>query len=369
MITNDKQILEEMRVFKNWKPATYNLYKIALESYCKFHKLSMYELIQEAESDEETIFKMNKRSIKKRLTSYQLGMIQQGLTNNSINNYISHIKMIYKYHDIEIPYIEGLPVKNTEKFKDIPTKEEIQTAINQSRTKMKAIITFIASSGLRRSDVANITITDFIEATNEYHNSNNIIDVIQELEGNKYVVPTWNITSVKTGINFITFSSAECTRFTLQMLKERLMKQDLKDTDPLYDNNTANITARFETVNDKLCYGWKNNRRRFTPHALRKYFGTALTGEDMDLLSTEFLLGHTIKGVKRSYYFSNPEKLKNKYIRHMNVLTFNTTVNFIDIDSREKRELMELKQYKRESFDKINRLEEMVNLLSSNDLL
>lgn len=368
MITNDKEILEEMKVYKNWKPATYKLYEISLGSYCKFHKLSMYELIQEAESDEETIFKLNKRRIKRRLTSYQLGMIQQGLTNSSINNYVAHIKMIYKYHDIEIPEIEGLKVQNNEKFTDIPSKEEIQTAINHSRTKMKAIITFIASSGLRRSDVAQLTIKDFIEATAEYHSGNNILEVLKELTNKKYVIPLWNITSVKTGINFITFNSAECTQFTLQMLRERLMKEDLNEDNYLFDNNTDNITARFENINDKLSYGWKDNRRRFTPHALRKYFGTSLTGDDMDLLSCEFLLGHTIAGVKRSYYFSNPEKLKNKYIRHMNCLTFSDVVNIVDIDSKEKRELIELREYKKESFDKINRLEEMVNFLSSHDI-
>ena len=364
MITNDEKILKEMRVLRNWKPETYRLYVFSLESYTNFHKLSMYELIQEAESDEETTHKVNKRRIKQRLTDYQLAMIHQKLTNNSINTYLANIKQIYKYHDIEIPTINNLRVRKTEKYEDLPTKKEIKHAINQSRTKMKAIITFIASSGLRRSDVANLTINDFIKATRKYHHSNNIRQVLTELSYQNHVVPTWNITSIKTEINHITFNSSECTQFIIQMLNERLMKHEIRGDEPLFDGEAQNITISFHNTNDRLGFGWKDHRRRFTPHALRKYFSTALTGDDMDLLSCEFLMGHTIDGVKSSYYFSNPEKLKNKYIRHMNVLTFVDSVNFIDIDSREKRELQELKQYKRESFDKINRLEEMVNLLS-----
>ena len=39
---------------------------------------------------------------------------------------------------------------------------------------MKAIILFISSSGCARQETLNITIQDFIEATHEYHNSNDI---------------------------------------------------------------------------------------------------------------------------------------------------------------------------------------------------
>lgn len=52
----------------------------------------------------------------------------------------------------------------------------------------KAIITLQASSGFARTEVCNLTIKDFIEATNEYHTSYTIQDILKELLPNMYRV-------------------------------------------------------------------------------------------------------------------------------------------------------------------------------------
>ena len=313
--------------------------------------------------DEEHIIKTSKRHIKQRLIQFTLYMQTQNYSKSTIKNYLSRIKKIYKYHDIEIPEIPPVRVEDSETYTDLPTQKEIRKAILYSKTKMKAVISFIASSGLRRSDVANLTIHDFIEATREYHDCTTIREVIQALDRKECIVPVWNITTQKTRTNHITFSSHESTSYILQLLKERLMKEELMPENLLFGLKARSITKYFERMNEKLGFGWKQTRGRFHPHALRKFFATTLTINDVDYLSTEFLIGHKLKGSSGAYYFANPEKLKNKYVRVMDKLTFTIKLEYIDIDSREKKELEELRVYKRESSERIRRLEEALHFV------
>lgn len=364
MITNNK-ILKEMSLFYNWSNGTFKTYTTAINSYTSYHHETLTNLITEAEQDEENIPKQSKRKIKQRLIQYRLYLQEERkFSQNTIKMYLAMISKVYRHFDITIPQLPPIKVIQTETFEDIPTHEEIQKAIFHSRTKNKALITFIASTGLRRSDVAKLTIRDYMEATKEYHNNyHNVLNFVKELRSRKFIVPTWNITDKKTMINHITFSSHESSVYINQLLLERLMKEELSPDSSLFDVKADSISKNFRNLNTKLGMGWKEHRRHFHPHALRKFFATTLTGNDVDFLSTEFLLGHSLSQVQSSYYFANPDKLKQKYIRVMDKLTFSMEVSVLDIDSREKQELEELRQFKKESNARILKLEEMLNMI------
>lgn len=342
-------------------------YKYQVNKYVEQQGITYEELIKEAEYDEENITKISKRRIAKRLTQYQLHMKKRGLQNTTIINNLSLIKSVYRYEDIQIPKLRNLKKIHHETYKDIPTSEEITYAIANSRTKMKAIITFIASSGLRRSDVANITIKDFIDATSEYHNTNDIYEVIKQLENKKNIIPTWEITTKKTNVDHITFSSPESTIFTIQLLKERIKKlHPLNNDTKLFGLTGKGITTNFCRTNDRLNFGWNTTRRKFHPHSLRTFFGTTLTTNGMDYLSTEFLIGHKLSSVNQSYYYANPEKLKNKYARYVDKLTFTMNVDYVSISDKEKRELEMLRRENNETKKRLLKLEELVDLMNNN---
>lgn len=342
--------LTEMKLVHNWTDNTYKQYQIALESYTTFHQQSFTELLTEAETDEETINKTGKRRIKTRLLQYQIHLQEdKQFKPNSTKAYLSKICKIYKYHDIDLPDLPRIRCPIMENYTDIPTHKQIQKAIFTSRPKMKAIITFIASSGLRRGDTANLTIQDFINATEKYHNNNfNTLDELLEMLDTEknVIVPTWNITSQKTGIQHITFSSNESTYYIVEYLKDRLTMEKVTPEDTIFGVQPNTITHNFKKINNRLGYGMKDGRVFFHPHALRKYFSTTLTNHDVDYLATEFLLSHQLRGSSRAYYFANPERLKNKYMRVMDHLNFTMNVNYCDINSREKEELIMIrKQY------------------------
>jgi integrase len=233
---------------------------------------------------------------------------------------------------------------------------------------MKAIITFLASSGLRRSDTVKLTVHDFFNATKDYHrreviHDNDIAQVITELKQYSDIIPLFHITSEKTETSHIAFCSNESVLFICQMLRERLLKKEVRLDDRLFEIREEGLTKNFQRLNDKLGYGWKENRRKFHPHSLRKFFATTLTANDVDYLSTEFLLGHRLSSVQSSYYFANPEKLKLKYSRVMPKLPFVTRINEVDIVSSELREMNRLREENKETRRRLYELEEMIDML------
>ena len=58
---------------------------------------------------------------------------------------------------------------------------------------MKAIILFMSSSGCARRETLNLTVMDYMNATKEYHNTDNIMEMIDVLNNIDNVVPTFNI--------------------------------------------------------------------------------------------------------------------------------------------------------------------------------
>lgn len=359
------QIIEEMNLMYQWTPRTKKQYNVALNTYTDYHRMSIEELIQEAEEDEETINKVSKRRIKKRLLTYTLHLQNdKHFKPNSIKAYLSKISKIYKYHEIDLPELPRITTRNQETFDDIPTHKEIQTAIINSRPKMKSLITFIASSGLRRSDVSNLTINDFITATREYHQDK--YDTLQEIldklnPEQEVIIPTWKLCDQKTGITHITYNSNEATYYMKQMLQERIRRGEKLDKDSLlYGIQAQTITHNFKKINNLLGYPIKDKRGYFHPHALRKYFATTLISNDVDYLATEFLLGHQLSGSSRSYYFANPDRLRNKYMRVMDNLNFTMNINYLDINTREREEFLQMKEDYKEVKEELKTFKEYI---------
>lgn len=366
-----------MKLMQNWSDKTYNQYQRNLKFYCMFHNASFDDLLREAEEDEEKIRKVQKRRIKNRLTDYILYLHEQKLSYNTINTYLANIKQVYAYQDIEIPRLPSITNKEKESYTDILTKQEITRAIENSNTKMKAIITFLASSGLRVSDLVQLSVRDFLVATKDYHRyeeedlSDKVVhDILHILSQKREMIPLFEIVSQKTRVVHFTFCSPEASSFVVQMLRERYMRKGVSIDESLFGLKTGSIGVNFQRLSDKLQMKWKTRRRRFHPHALRKWFATTLQNNDVDFLAVEFLLGHTLKSVTSSYYYANPEKIRLKYERVVDELCFVTRVHHVDLVGAEHRELQELKRENRLIRDKLYEVEELLSALrGSSDLI
>ena len=359
-----------MELVQKWTEQTTRQIQTITEDYCNYQGMTLEELLEEAEEDEEQNKKIKKRRIKTRLHNYTLHLLERKLENSTILLYLAKIKQVYIYYDIEIPELHLSLQKNRETYTDILTRAEIQRAVENASLKMKAVITTLASSGLRRSDLCALRVEDFVEAVGRDPNCNarcddNLLTWISQVEQYDILIPEFHLISQKTRTDHITFCSQEATMYTLQMLRERCLQRDVQLSDSLFELKVKSVTANFERLSDRLGFERKRTRRRFHPHALRSFFATTLTTNDVDYLSTEFLLGHRLGEVQSSYYHANPCKLRGKYVRILDKLTFASDVSFVDLSRDEKRELEVLREQNESMKRRLYEIEETIDLLRS----
>ena len=358
--------IQQLQLYHQWTHSTYKNYKATLTTYCKYQQMTLPALINEAEEDEETTPKVNKRHIRDRLIRYILHLQQEGYQTRTINHYLNKIKRVYKHYNIEIPDLPRLGRPHQEHYEDLPTREQIQYVLQHTYTKTRALVTFLASTGMRISDASLLTINDFMQACHDSIGyTRSIMEFLMKIQ--KYdntIIPTWHIQNKKTRQSYVTFSSDESTRYIAQYLLEYMKNHVLYEDDLLFHMTSQSMSIHFRRVNDRCGLGNLESRCRFHPHSLRKFFATTLTNADMDFLSVEFMLGHSLDTVKEAYYKADPERLKLKYSMFLEHLTFLEEVTYREVSSGELEELEELRQYRRDTDEKLARLEQMLDLLS-----
>ena len=356
--------LTELQLYSNWTQNTHRIYTSTLNSYCQYHKMTLPELISEAETDEETTHKVSKRQIRNRLLHYILHLQQEGCEVNTTRTYLSRILKVYRYHDIELPHLPPLGQANVEQFEDIPTRDMMIYALRVGNSRTRALVSLLASSGIRVSDLCELTVQDFMTACNEYSRCSDVRGFMVELlNSNKLIVPTWRIPNKKTGTSYVTFSSDEASRYLAEYLLECLRRDLILPGDKLFGIAPASMSRYFKRLNDRLDFGRLKTRCRFHPHALRRFFATTLTNAGCDFLSVEFMLGHKLSPVQEAYYKADPVRLRQKYMQYLRYVTFLEDIRVRDIKSSELEELEELRTWKQDSVERIRHLEEMINLI------
>ena len=207
--------------------------------------------------------------------------------------------------------------------KDIPTWENIKQSFKYCNSMEKALISFIATTGIRSSDVGRFTIQDFLEATSLYHKG----DIYELLERNPLnVVPFWDFLPKKTqkqGNLCITFNTGESSYYIFEYLKERDNKgQSLKLETPLFHTfrspnffSNNSIQRIFKRLNNELNLGRDKTKNygKFRAHNLRKLFSTTCRRNinkiainmdnytELDIISV--FMGHTPPHTKNSYVY------------------------------------------------------------------
>ena len=356
---NTEEILNDMSMTLQWSENTRETYSITLRQYAKYHNLDLQQLLDEADEEEDKRIRMKHRQIKTRLLSFQqymAGKYEQSTTNKKM----ALVKHMYSFYEIELPRIIPIKVIKTETIKDIPTAEHIRTAIlSTPNKKSKAIIALMASSGMGRSEILHLTLQDFIDATQDYTSQTELVPILNELS-TKSVVPTFNIHRIKTGMPYYTFCTPEATQLIIDYILERMFREDLTLDKQLIDISKYGFVKMFSRINDKQGWGYKNKRRFFRSHSMRKFFATTLTKARVDFIYIEFLLGHSINSTTAAYYKVDPESLKKRYMTFMDKLTFLGDIKYDTIQSQEKQELELLRAKTKEQEERINAIEQIL---------
>jgi len=330
----DDEIFQRFVAERNLSKRSINAYNSALKDYCKFNKMSLQELYDEADEEEENRVRANKRKISSRLLKYRTYKINQGSAVQTIKGYFSSVKTFYKHNGIEIPYIPPVILNEDfhERFDHIPTIEHIKQALEDTKnTRHKALILFMASSGTAINETLNITVGDFIKATSDYHdNSTKLKDVLEKLKGQKDIIPIFDMVRAKTNHPYYTCCSHEATQMILNFLRKN---DRFKKEDKLFNLTPKAVVKAFADINDRHGWGRVGKRRFFHSHALRKFNATAI--EEEKLANT--IQGRKEDSVTESYFKKDPKRIRERYKKHLDKLTVNKTyVNVINTEGYEK---------------------------------
>lgn len=319
----NNKLFAEFCEARNLKNSTINGYESALKLYTLYCKMNLNDLINEAYLEEEKNISLKKRRIKKRLIGYRVYLLNN-LSQGSVRNYFSKVKTFYRHFEVELPNLPpfryGLDYEIH--YNDLPSKEDIKKAISSSSNEMRAIILFMASSGTAKAETLSLTVNDFVNATNDYHNNDGLQNVLDSLGKRDDVVPTWYLKRIKTNKYYYTFNNPEASNEIVKYLKNR---ENLDLNDKLFPLSSSLLLGRFQRINDRLGWGFKGNFRFFRSHTLRKFHASniGLSAEHVDTLQ-----GRRKNIIHETYIKPNPNKLKKIYMKSMSKISiFDKTKN------------------------------------------
>ncbi|MBQ9160604.1 MAG: site-specific integrase, partial [Methanobrevibacter sp.] len=194
MSMNNNTIIDEFVKARRLKKGTAEQYQIALNFYSKFQEKPLSELLKEADNEEEQGIRWKNRRLKQRLLTYR-NYLYETYVKSTAELKFALIKTFYKHHEIEIHDLPDVNRKNIKlsvplKFKDLPDKELIKKALKISNPLMRAIILFMSSSGCARAETLSLTIQDYLDATKEYHHTDNILEAVKIMHDKDDVIPT-----------------------------------------------------------------------------------------------------------------------------------------------------------------------------------
>lgn len=345
MRQEDLTILDELCLTRNLSKNTRRNYEQSIRSYTASQGLTLKQLLQEAEREEENGIRLKKRTLKKRLVTFQNYLLNtKGLSKTTIKKQLQIIKTIYTHYELEIPKLPKFNdnhVKDYEPiyFDDLPSKGLIQEAIKVSKPNMKAVILFICSSGCAREETLSLSIQDFIDSTSEYHNSENIYDVLEELKQHDDIVPIFKLKRKKTNQYYYTFCSPEAADAIIYYLESRT---DLLTPDKqLFKFEKSYFQKKFIEINELLGGQRKGAYGIFRSHMLRKFHASNLARGENGLTVEEIdsLQGRCKNKVHTSYFLDDPNELRKKYISNIDKVLINYDKKELTFESPEVLEL------------------------------
>ena len=337
MKTNE-DILNEMHISKNHAENTRNKFRVTMDSYTAFNGMTLHELLTEADLEEEKSIRWKRRTLKRRLMEYRRHLVDENYTKNTIQTYMTNVLTFYRFFDIELQKLPSMTFSDEEpiRYVNLPDKEILRKAVEIAKPRMKAIITFMASSGCGRAETLQITIEDYIEATKDYHNGGSLKNIIETLNQNDEVIGMFHVKREKTGKYYTTFCSPEAVHYINDYL---VTLHNIRLEDPLFQVEYSVLGRDFNNLNDKLCLGKVRSYNRLRSHMLRKFHASALYNDGMSRDFVNDLQGKTKNLTDQSYFFVKDDDLKLEYINHLHALQITKEVEHVTVKSKEFREL------------------------------
>ena len=284
-----EKFIDYLRLEKNYSNHTITAYKTDLNNFSQYIVES--ELNIEIEHVDYKIIRL-----------WILKMVNQNISNRSINRKISSLKSFYKFliktDTVKVsPLVAHSPLKQSKKIQVPFSKEEVNNLLDSNYFKddyngilKKTIITFFYFTGVRRIELislksSNVNLDSSTLKIMGKRNKERIIPILPKLK--------------KTIINYINSKSknlinSEPNLFFLSKNGKQLSEKFVYRT----------VNEYFKIVSPKI---------KKAPHVLRHSFATHLINEGADINSVKELLGHTSLSATQVYSHTSMERIKEVF--------------------------------------------------------
>lgn len=344
-------------------------YKASVKMYERLHLLTLPELLEEADLEEEKGIRWKNRKLKQRLVDFR-NYVYSYKKEGTAKQYMTDIKAIYRHFEIEIQPLPSFNPKNIDKtyeptFEDLPTRQELIDSYYEANNVTKCILTFAMSSGFSKVDMLNLTVGDFIKACSNYVANESLLQQLEVLKRQSDVIPTFIGERQKTNKRYITFCSPEAVQHICQYLigRDAELRQDGKELsydDVLFKVSGTQLAYNLRKINAKLKLGLAGNTTRLRCHMLRKFQASTLFNCEKvswTVAEIDTLQGRSMDQTHRAYFHNDSKKLWAKYEKSVDDLMLFQSIHEIDKAAYENLE-KENRFYKNEIVKNEKKLEE-----------
>ena len=312
--------------------SSFDLYEHAVNSFMVFcssrEEFDCWEELLGCFLEEQKECQWCDRRVKSLLMGFRSYLFEEK-SFNTANTYFSKVKTVLRFFDVEVGELPPFcsrqfraPVKC---FEDIPSREQIQCALNVcSDMEVRAIILLAVSSGLSRVDILNLTVKDFLIACGVYDEDKSLEEQLDYLEeriaiDDKFIA-VFKGYRQKTNNLFITFTHPGVIKNIIICLKQRVITNS---NEKLFTISKNQLTYQLRKINDKCDFGRVNYARKFRMHQLRAFHASTLVKNNVFTMEeVDTLQGRVKDRTHRSYFLEDPEFLKRKYLSVVDELTF-----------------------------------------------
>ena len=275
-----------MEIKKDKAENTKRHYKTLLQDFCNANNLTLYEIYKNCKEEQHDLM-VNNRFIKfspnditthtKQYFNNFINYIEinkslyktERKTNraNTINNKVRGLKVFFAKYDLQLPDWEE---KEDDSKKWYPlSKSDIEYVINDCSLEHTALITFMMSTGMRESDVVNLTIRDFMEATRKmnYHNYVDVEEFIDNAPDNMQgFFDFYPQKTISDKVRCMTMNNRESSNYILQVLR-KIKNQYL----PKYNKRNG---TELKISKDSALFGSRNYNYlgHLRPHSITQAF-------------------------------------------------------------------------------------------------
>lgn len=425
---NVSQDKEFIKIINKNKLSVYTIatYQSTIKQFCDCIEKTYSDFVEEIKNTEgddidfenKKVYRYNPNNslINDYVNQYMDFLKQKNNKQSTINNKIKQLLGLFKKSTLEVPVL-NFTKEDTQKKKQLVTTDDIRYVLDNSNIHHQALISFIASTGIRRYDVVNyFKIEDFIEACSDFTDAVFLDDFLKEAPQD--MIPYFEFIphkTRKTGLPCKVCCSSETSNLILQSLKARVKSIEkhnrihnddlvLTEEDALFGSKRQNYIGKLNEVSvsvlfsqkDKLLKNHKKqildnklknkeisrkeykscleNMPKFHPHALRYRFITTIraytSNRDISLL----MEGHASSIATDKFYVGESDELFNKdaiqktYRKIMPYLTINQRVDPVEYEFN-KKENIQLKNKLDSLENKMNKFEEINDYLKMNNVL